>query len=108
MLARLPVLTLHVGKWLALLTAVAIAATSAMAEPEELTAWDMKFLNDKIGIGSASLSMLALTPEEKSCVHSLINRFGPEEKLVQDVTRFLDNVAANRIAASKSPTKCLR
>jgi hypothetical protein len=106
--ARSPVLTSHVGKRLALLAAVAIVAISAVAELEELTAWDMKILSDKLGIGSTGLSMLELTLEEKGCIHYLINRFGPEEKLIEDVRRFLDEVALNRLAGKKSATRCPR
>jgi hypothetical protein len=53
-------------------------------------------------------SLLELTPQEKNCVHSLINRFGPEEKLTADVTRFLDDVVSNKLINKESSTKCPR
>jgi hypothetical protein len=90
------------------LLTVAVIALSAVAEANGLTDWDMRFLHDKLGIGPTSLSILGLTAQEKSCVHFLINRFGPEEKLVEEVTHFLDNVASDKIAGKKPPTKCPR
>jgi hypothetical protein len=106
MAAWLPTLTSLRCKLSSLLTVVAIIALPAMAETSELTNWDKRFLYDKLGMGPTALSMLGLTAEESRCMHFLINRFGPEEKLVNDVARFLNNVASNRIAGEKAPTKC--
>ena len=73
-----------------------------------MTEWDLKFLSEKVGVGLVSLAVLELTPQEKNCLHRLINRFGPEEKLIADVTRFLDDVAANKLIDKKSSTECPR
>ena len=87
-------------------TIVLILAWSCGAEPGDLTSWDRQFLYEKLGIGPTGLSMLRLSVEESRCMHSLINRFGPEEKLVDGVARFLDDLASHRAAGGKSSTKC--
>jgi hypothetical protein len=91
-----------------LLTSALIIVLSTAARANGLTEWDLKFLSDKLGIGSLSLSMLELTPQEEHCIHLMINRFGSDEKLMADVTRFLDEVAANKVIDRNSSTKCLR
>jgi hypothetical protein len=91
-----------------LLTSTLIIALATVAGATGLTEWDLKFLSEKVGVGLVSLAVLELTPQEKNCLHLLINRFGSEEKLIADVTRFLDDVAANKLIDKKSSTECPR
>ena len=91
-----------------LLTSTLVIALATVAGATELTEWDLKFLSEKVGVGLVSLAVLELTPQEKNCLHLLINRFGPEEKLITAVTGFLDDVASNKLIDKKPSTKCPR
>jgi hypothetical protein len=94
--------------WILLTSALVVLVISGGAVASELTEWDLKFLSDKLGAGAASFAVLELTPQEIECLHFLINRFGPEEKLIADVTQYLNEVAANRFIDRKSSTECPR
>ena len=91
-----------------LFTAATVIALSSGARANELTEWDLQFLNEKLGVGAVSFAMLELTTEELKCLHFLINRFGADEKLIADVKRFLDKVAANKLIDRKASTECPR
>src|ERR1700730_14454976 len=92
----------------ALLTSAVAIALSSLARANELTEWDLKFLSEKVGAGAVTFAVLELSPQEVDCLHFLINRFGPDEKLVADVTRFLNDVAANKLIDRKASTECPR
>ena len=93
------------NRW-ALLTCALVIVLSSGARANELTEWDRKFLSEKLGVGAVSFAVLELSPQEINCLHFLINRFGPEEKIIADVTRFLNDVAVNKLIDRKASTEC--
>jgi hypothetical protein len=93
------------NRW-ALLTCALVIVLSSGARANELTEWDLKFLSKKVGVGAVNFAVLELTSQEMICLHFLINRFGPEEKIIADVTRFLNDVAANKLIDRKASTEC--
>jgi hypothetical protein len=95
------------NRW-ALLTCALVIVLSSGARADELTEWDLKFLSEKVGVGAVNFAVPELTSQEMICLHFLINRFGPEEKLIADVTRFLNDLVANKLIDRKASTECPR
>ena len=92
--------------WALPIPVAGIVALLATARADELTDWDLKFLSERVGVGAVNFAVLELTPQELNCLHFLINRFGPEEKIIADVTRFLNDVAVNKLIDRKASTEC--
>ena len=96
------------NRWALLISVAVLVTFSTAPRANELTEWDLKFLSKKVGVGAVNFAVLELTSQEMICLHFLINRFGPEERLTADVTRFLNDVVANKLIDRKASTECPR